>query len=721
MKTWEQIEPWYSRLLERGTHSPEELEGWLFDLGELHAAVSQEGVRRYVAMTCQTDDPAREAAHLEFIREIEPRLKPFHNAIREKYLDSPHRSGLPADRYLVFDRAQENRRALYREANIPRETALAELEQQYQKTIGAMTVQFQGQERTPAQMAVYLEETDRPLRQSAWELVANRRLEDRDTLDDLFDRMVALRVEVAREAGFPDFVAYAYRLRERFDYGVADALAFQQAVETVVVPLARRLQEERREALGVEVLRPWDLAVDPLGRPPLRPFQDVEQLGERTESIFIEVDPDLGGQFRYLRENGLLDLANRKGKAPGGYQTTLEDDRLPFIFMNAVGMDGDVRTLLHEGGHAFHSLASRGERLAAYREAPIEFCEVASMSMELLGADDLGEFYGGPDAGRSHRQLLEGIVLILPWIATVDAFQHWIYSHPGHSRDDRRAAWNAIVDRFGGDVDWSGHEDARASSWHRQLHIFLYPFYYIEYGIAQLGALGVWRRALTDRPGAVAAYRRAWRSAAPARSPSCSPRPTSPFGFHESTISPSWTPSARSWTRSPLDAARRSDRRERNGPPPPALTSRSERAGRAPGGRSAWRGRAQGRAWRRHRAGRRRSSPGRHGDPDVDPLGPDLPEHGGAVAVGEHQVEDDPVGRPVRRQVDGLRSGSSRGRRPSPCGRGSSGARRRSPGRPQPAADAGSIGAVAVPPFKAGSRFMPGSPAHAEGPGGGRP
>jgi len=538
LKSWDQIEPWFRELLAREVDSAGALEGWLLDAGELAGAVGQEGTRRHIAMTCQTDDPAREASFLEFVRDIEPKLKPLQNDVREKYLDSPFRDALPADRYHVFARAQENRRALYREANIPRETALAELEQQYQKVVGAMTVQFQGAERTPAQMAPFLEETDRELRRTAWELVAERRLADRDTLDDLFDRMLALRVEIAREAGFPDFVAYAYRARERFDYGVAEAEAFQTAIETVVVPLARRIQDGRKAALGVESVKPWDLSVDPLGRPPLKPFDDVDQLAARTEAIFSGVDPDLGRQFGYMRSAGLLDLANRKGKAPGGYQTTLEDDRLPFIFMNAVGLDGDLRTLLHEGGHAFHSLAARAEALPAYRESPIEFCEVASMAMELLGARDLGGVYAPADADRSYRQLLEGIVTILPWIATVDAFQHWIYTHPGHTREDRRAAWVATLDRFGGGVDWQGHEDARANSWHRQLHIFLYPFYYIEYGIAQLGALQIWLRSLTDRAGAVAAYRRALALGGSKPLPELFAAADLPFGFRESDIRP---------------------------------------------------------------------------------------------------------------------------------------------------------------------------------------
>lgn len=508
LRSWEGIEPWYQKLLEREIGSPEELERWLQDAGELNAVVSQEGVERYIAMTCQTDDPRREESYLTWVREVEPKLMPVQDAIRKKYLDSPHRAGLPRDRYEVYDRIQENRSALYREANIPRETALAELEQQYQKIVGAMTVTFREKEYTLTQMAPFLEETDRALRQEVWELVARRRLADRDALDELFDRMLDLRQEVAREAGFASYTEYAYRRRERFDYDVAAVERFRGAIETVVVPLARDLQRERVEQLGISSLRPWDVSVDPKGRPPLRPFRDAEQLASGAAAIFREVEPGLGAQFEYLQSKGLLDLANRKGKAPGGYQTTLEADRLPFIFMNAVGVDGDLRTLLHEGGHAFHSLAARAETLAAYREAPIEFCEVASMAMELLGARDTKVFYDAADAERSYRQLLEGIVLILPWIATVDAFQHWIYAHPGHSREERRGAWNELLDRFGGIVDWSGYEDVRASSWHRQLHIFLYPFYYIEYGIAQLGALQVWRRSLEDRKDAIAAYRR---------------------------------------------------------------------------------------------------------------------------------------------------------------------------------------------------------------------
>lgn len=537
-KSWEAIEPWFAKLEAWPIRSAEDLEAWLTALGELGAAVAQERETRHIAMTCQTDDPAREAAHLDFVRNIEPKLKPVLDRLRRVYLDSPHRAGLPKDRYFVFDRAWENRRSLFREANVPRETELAELGQQYQKAIGAMTVTHKGEEKTLAQMGRLLEETDRQLRQEAWELVVNRRLQDRDALDSIFDRMIALRDQIAKEAGFPDYVAYAYRERERFDYGPEQAAAFQESIERAAVPALQRLLEGRRKALGLETLRPWDTAVDPAGRPPLRPFQEADRLAEGTQSILEGVDPELAAQFAFLRGKDLLDLPNRKGKAPGGYQTTLEADRLPFIFMNAVGVDDDVRTLLHEAGHAFHTLAARGEPLFAYRDAPIEFCEVASMTMELFGARDLGTFYDSADADRSYRQLLEGIVKVLPWIATVDAFQHWIYKHPGHTREERMAYWSSLMDRFGGGVDWSGYEEARGLLWHRQLHIFLYPFYYIEYGIAQLGALQIWLRSRKDKREAVAGYRSGLALGGSKPLPELFAAAGAKFDFSEATIRP---------------------------------------------------------------------------------------------------------------------------------------------------------------------------------------
>jgi oligoendopeptidase F len=357
-------------------------------------------------------------------------------------------------------------------------------------------------------MGRYLEEPDRALRQEAWELVAQRRLQDAEKCEGIFDELILLRTRIAKNAGFENYRDYAFRQKGRFDYTPADCLQFHDAVAKEIVPAVREIQSERRRQLKLERLRPWDLAVDPQNRAPLKPFSEVGVMVSRTQKIFNHLDAELAAGFRQMQDLKLLDLDNRKGKAPGGYQSTLSEARVPFIFMNAIGLQRDVETLLHEAGHAFHAQATSDEDLYAYRGAPIEFCEVASMSMELLGNEFLEEFYPTPEANRARKTHLEGIIGFFPWMATVDAFQHWIYTHASCSRAERKAAYLQLMDRFGGDVDWTSYEESRAFSWHRQLHIFLHPFYYVEYGIAQLGALQVWANSRRDKVRALNDYKK---------------------------------------------------------------------------------------------------------------------------------------------------------------------------------------------------------------------
>jgi oligoendopeptidase F len=508
---WDEIAPLFTKLEARirECRRVADLEEWILDRGELSAALDEEGAKRYIAMTCHTDSEEAEKAYLHFIEKVEPQIKPKQFELAKRYVEHPLREKLPKDRYEVFDRDTRLQVELFREENVSLETEEARLGQQYQKLMGSLTVQFKGEEKTLIQMGRYLEEPDRNLRQEAWELVAKRRLQERDTIEQLFDSLLKLREQIARNAGFSNFRDYAFRKLGRFDYTPADCERFHEAVEKEIMPVVRQLQKQRREQMKVDRLRPWDLAADPLSRPPLRPFEQVEQMVAKTQQIFDQMDEDLAGGFRRMQELRLLDLANHKGKAPGGYQSTLAEARLPFIFMNAVGVQRDVDTILHEAGHAFHALATQEEDLYPYRSAPIEFCEVASMSMELLGNEFLEEFYASPEAKRARRMHLEQMVAsIFPWIATVDAFQHWIYTHPDHTRDERANAWLECFSRFAGDVDWTGYEDARKSLWHRQLHIFLHPFYYIEYGIAQLGAIQVWSNSKRNKASALKSYKK---------------------------------------------------------------------------------------------------------------------------------------------------------------------------------------------------------------------
>jgi oligoendopeptidase F len=484
------------------------LERALLDWSELSAALDEESAKRYIAMTCHTDSAEAEKSYLHFVENVEPQIKPWQFKLEQAYLAQPLRAALSPGRYEVFDRDTRLHVELFRPENVALETEEAKLGQQYQKLSGSLTVQFRGEEKTLIQMGKFLEDPDRALREETWQLVVARRLQEREKFEDLFDGLVKLRGQIARNAGHANYRDYAFKARGRFDYGPQDCVAFHDAIESEFMPLYRELQAARRAQLKLPALRPWDLSVDPLNRPPLKPFETVDQMVSRTQRVFDQIDAGLAGGFRLMQEKRLLDLDNRKGKAPGGYQSTLSESRLPFIFMNAVGLQRDVETMLHEAGHAFHALATREESLYAYRGAPIEFCEVASMSMELLGNEFIEEFYSAPDAVRARRTHLEGIVGIFPWVATVDAFQHWIYTHPEHTREERSAAWLKLMDRFGGDVDWTGFGPARANLWHKQLHIFLYPFYYVEYAIAQLGALQVWANSKRHKAEALAQYQR---------------------------------------------------------------------------------------------------------------------------------------------------------------------------------------------------------------------
>jgi oligoendopeptidase F len=537
---WNQIRPLFETLEARAVDavSISTLEQWLIDWSELSAALDEESSKRYIAMTCHTDNPEAEKAYLHFVEHIEPELKPRQFALAKTYTAHPQRDKLPKDRFEVFDRDTKNQVELFRPENVPLETEEAKLSQQYQKLSGSLTVIFRGEERTLVQMGRYLEEPDRVLRKEAWEVVANRRLQEADKFEEIFDKLIKLRQQIARNAGFDNYRDYAFRRMGRFDYAPEDCRKFHDAVEKEIVPAVRELQTHRRKQMSIDALRPWDLAVDPLNQPALKPFEDVDQMVSRTQEIFNRLDGELAGGFQKMQDLKLLDLANRKGKAPGGYQSTLAESRLPFIFMNAVGLQRDVETILHEAGHAFHALATRNEDLYSYRNAPIEFCEVASMSMELLGNEFIEEFYSTADSKRARRTHLEGILGIFPWIATVDAFQHWIYTHPGHTRAERSLAWLELMDKFGGDVDWQGYDKSRAYLWHRQLHIFLHPFYYIEYGIAQLGALQVWANSKSDKARALSAYKKSLELGGSRRLPELFKAAGAKFEFDASTIRP---------------------------------------------------------------------------------------------------------------------------------------------------------------------------------------
>ena len=506
--TWADIAPYYERLAEAPLDEAG-VEAWLATWSLLEELVGEAGTLAMTAYTGNTADPALEANYLRFSTEIFPQLDEQQVRLARRLLALGW-SRPDLDQLIAQFRTDAE---IFREANVPLFAELEALGAAYQKVTGGLTVDWDGERKTIPQLQPHLQSRDRAERERAFRLGAAAYLEKRDELAALFDKMYALRQQAARNAGFDDFAAYVFRAKHRFDYTVEDCRRFHEAVERTVVPAVERILADRRRRLGLERLRPWDLGVDPEQRPALKPFERTPEFVERAQRIFAAVDDELGDQFRIMADEGLLDLESREGKAPGGYCTKLPFRGRPYIFMNAVGVADDVNTLVHEAGHCFHAFLAHEQPFVWQRGTGSEAAELASMSMELLAAPHLAQpvgYYTPFDARRAQLEHLEDVLITLPHIASVDAFQQWIYtSGEGGDAAARDRAWLEIRARFERGIDWSGLEAERVARWYRQLHIFEYPFYYIEYGIAQLGALQVWRRSLADPADAVAAYKRA--------------------------------------------------------------------------------------------------------------------------------------------------------------------------------------------------------------------
>jgi oligoendopeptidase F len=507
---WSSIQPFYQELAARSLEESN-VDQFLADWTTLTQLWSEAYQRLYVASTVDTTDPQAERAYYDFLDYIYPNVQDAEQTIKGKLLAS----GLQPSGFAVPLRILRAESDLFRQENLPLLAQELKLGMAYEKIAGAQTVQWEGQELTLLQLQPVYQDPQRERRERAWRLAAERQLADREAINDLWGRMMDVRRRLAANAGLPDYRAYRWQKQLRFDYTPQDCEVFHRAIKTVVVPAALKLYEKRRRQLGVERLRPWDLEVDPLSRPPLQPFKSVSELEAKTAAIFHKVDPQLGEYFEIMRREGLLDLDNRPGKAPGGYCTDFLVVRRPFIFTNAVGVHDDVQTMLHEGGHAFHIFEA--SRLPYYQhfQIPLEFMEVASMAMELLASPyltaDRGGFYTPADAARARLEHLERSLLFWPYMAVVDGFQHWAYTQPEQGGDPQQcdAMWAELWQRFMPGVDWSGLDDELATGWQRKAHIHTDPFYYVEYGLALLGAVQVWRNALHDQPGAVAAYRRA--------------------------------------------------------------------------------------------------------------------------------------------------------------------------------------------------------------------
>ena len=510
LKTFEDVEGYFKELLSRELNELGSYKKWLADVSELEAFLEEDGAWRYIKMSIDTTNPALTESYTYFVTEIQPKLAPLSNDLNKKMMESDFHKELSEDpAYAIYFRSVGVQLDLFREENIAIEAYLSEKSQEYGSISAAQTIEHEGRNLTMQQASVHLKNQDEALRSQVYNKIASRRRQDIDTLNALYTDLIQKRHELAGNAGFDNYRDYMFQSMGRFDYTKEACFDFHEAVAQKVVPLVKEIQQKKLQKLGKSSFKPWDLDVDPDGKEPLKPFNSGNEMLEKTIEIFNQMDAYFGDCLHTMKEMGHLDLESKEGKAPGGYNYPLYEIGVPFIFMNSVGLHRDLVTMVHEGGHAIHSFLNRELTLTAFKNIPSEAAELASMSMELLSMKYWGAFYpNAEDLYRAREEHLEDILKVLPWIAQIDAFQHWVYTNPTHSIEERSAQWLALSKRFGtGLTDWTGFEDLQAHSWQRQLHLYEVPFYYIEYGIAQLGAIGVWKNSLESETKAIEQYK----------------------------------------------------------------------------------------------------------------------------------------------------------------------------------------------------------------------
>ena len=511
MTTWDALQPYFDKLIATGINSKEELENWLRNISELEAVISEDACWRQINMTCDTTNKEYEDAFTYFCMEIEPKMKPYFFELNKKMLASPFIKELDEAQYYPYLRSVRNAVHLYREENVAIQAEMSLLAQQYGVISGKMTIEHEGKQYTLQQAARFLQNPDRELRETIFRKIAARRLQDKEELTNLFNQLLEKRQQVAVNAGFDNYRDYKFRELGRFDYTPADCFAFHDAVREHILPLHKMLVERRKKKLGLDVMRPWDGDAEPIGTEPLHPFETGKELSDKAIAVFGKLGDYFSGCLNTMTDMKRMDLESRVGKAPGGYNCPLAETGVPFIFMNAAGTVNDVITMMHEGGHAVHSFLSHSLPLSSFKEYPMEIAELASMSMELFSMEHWDIFFSDKsELQRSQIEELERVISVLPWIATIDKYQHWLYTNPGHTNEQREAEWMKILAEFStGVTDWTGFEEYRAYFWQKQLHLYEVPFYYIEYGIAQLGAIAMWRQYRENKEHALENYKAA--------------------------------------------------------------------------------------------------------------------------------------------------------------------------------------------------------------------
>ena len=492
--SWNKIKSLFDNLLEREIKSINDLEKWMQDRSELEAVLEEDMAWRYIKMNIDTTDKKLAEKFSFWIKEISPNIAPYSHKLNLKLINSSYLKDLEHEKYRIYLRSVTKQIEIFREENIPLFTTMEEKQQEYGAISAKMSIKVDGKNITMQKAAQLLKSTDRAKREEIFNKISSRRLQDEKALDDLYDQLIVLRQKIARNADFDNYRDYMFAAMGRFDYTAKDCFNFHDAISKEIVPIINSFEQKRKNKLGNLSYKPWDTAVDVDGLPPLKPFEGGAELTDLSIECFSRLRPYFGKCLSTMKTMKHLDLESKNGKAPGGFMYPLYEIGVPFIYMNAVGSQRDLVTMVHEGGHAVHSFLSRDLPLTEFKSTPSEVAELASMAMELFSMDHWNVFYSdATDLKRAKLEQLEKALETLPWVASIDKFQHWIYTNE-HTAQQRKDKWLSISSELGNQIiDWKGNENILANLWQKQLHLYEVPFYYIEYGMAQLGAIAMWR------------------------------------------------------------------------------------------------------------------------------------------------------------------------------------------------------------------------------------
>ena len=504
---WKKIEPLFEDLKTREILSLEDLENWMLDRSELEAVLEEDMAWRYIKMNIDTNNNDLKNSFHFWIKEISPNMAPYSQQLNLKLIESPYLNELDNTKYRIYLRKVKKSIEIYREENIPLFTKMEEKQQEYGAICAKMSIDFKGKSLTMQEANQLLKNTNRDEREEAYSKISSRRMEDSEKLDKLYDDLIEIRQNIAKNAGFENYRDYMFSAMGRFDYTATDCYQFHDAIQHEIVPIITLFEEKRKEKLDLIEYKPWDTQVDADNQSALNPFENDKDLIKKSINCLNKTRPFFGECIRVMNEMKHLDLKSKEGKAPGGFMYPLYEIGVPFIYMNAVGSQRDVVTMIHEAGHAVHSFLCRNLEMTEFKSTPSEVAELASMSMELLSMRNWDSYYkNNEDLIRAKKEQLKKVLSGLPWIAAIDKFQHWIYTTE-HNSESRKKKWNQISQELGNQViNWNGQEDMLANQWQTQLHLYTVPFYYIEYGMAQLGAIAIWREYILHGEKAIDKY-----------------------------------------------------------------------------------------------------------------------------------------------------------------------------------------------------------------------